>query len=56
MGPRIAAVAAGTIAGLALFAGTFTLWMVYGADPKQDPLLSPLIRNIPMSHVRWRAR
>jgi hypothetical protein len=40
MAKHIAAVAAGTVAGLALLAGAFGLWMVCGADPKQDPLLS----------------
>lgn len=37
---RFGAIAAGTVAGLAIFAGAFGLWMVCGADPKQDPLLS----------------
>ena len=36
----IAAVVAGTVAGLGIFAGVFGLWMVCGADPHQDPLLS----------------
>ena len=36
----IAAVVAGTVAGLGIFAGAFGLWMVFGADPDKDPLIS----------------
>ncbi|KAB7752869.1 hypothetical protein [Mycolicibacterium mucogenicum] len=44
---QLAAIAGGILAGLALFAGSFGIWMVFGADPHQDPLLSP---------VKWRFR
>lgn len=40
MARRIAAVLVGAVAGLAIFASAFGLWMVFGADPDQDPLLS----------------
>ena len=40
MARRVAAVLAGAVAGLAIFAAAFGLWMVFGADPDQDPLLS----------------
>lgn len=30
----------GALVGLALSAGLFTVWMVFGANPDQDPLLS----------------
>ena len=33
-------IAAGTVAGLALFATTFYAWMIWGADPNKDPLVS----------------
>ncbi len=36
----VAALAVGTVAGLALFAAAFYVWMVFGADPNKDPLLS----------------
>lgn len=39
MARHIATVGAGTVAGLAIFVGTFALWMRYGADPNQDSLL-----------------
>ena len=37
---RTAAVVAGIVCGAALFTAAFGLWMVFGADPRQDPLLS----------------
>lgn len=36
----IAAVLAGTVAGLGIFSTMFYLWMIFGADPNKDPLLS----------------
>ena len=33
-------VAFGTVAGIALFCTSFYVWMVFGADPGKDPLLS----------------
>lgn len=40
MGPKIAAVAAGTVLGLVLFAGMGLVFMKWGADPSRDPLVS----------------
>ncbi|WP_255456897.1 MULTISPECIES: hypothetical protein [unclassified Mycolicibacterium] len=37
---RVVAVAAGAVAGLAIFSGAFAVWMVFGADPDQDPVFS----------------
>lgn len=37
---RLGAIAAGTVAGLVIFGGVFSVWMVFGADPDNDPLLS----------------
>ncbi len=37
---RFGAIAAGTVVGLAIFAAAFGMWMVFGADPDKDPLLS----------------
>jgi len=34
------AIASGVLAGLALFATTFYAWMIFGADPDKDPLVS----------------
>lgn len=34
------AVATGIIAGLGIFATTFYIWLIFGADPDKDPLLS----------------
>lgn len=33
-------VAFGAVAGIALFCTSFYVWMVFGADPDKDPLLS----------------
>ncbi|MGX9669911.1 hypothetical protein [Mycobacterium sp. HM-7] len=40
MARSIAAVVAGTVAGLAIFSTAFYMWMAFGADPTNDPLLS----------------
>lgn len=40
MGRKIAALAAGAVLGLLLFGVVFSVWMVFGADPSKDPLLS----------------
>lgn len=37
---NLAAVTAGVFAGLALFATTFYAWMIWGADPSKDSLVS----------------
>jgi len=37
---NLAAIAAGVLAGLALFATTFYAWMIWGADPNKDSLVS----------------
>lgn len=37
---RTLALCAGIASGAVLFAALFTVWMVFGADPNQDPLLS----------------
>lgn len=36
----VAAIAAGTLAGLALFSTAFYVWIIFGADPNKDPLVS----------------
>lgn len=33
-------ISAGIICGTALFAAVFGVWMVFGADPDKDPLVS----------------
>lgn len=33
-------VGAGVVAGLGIFATAFYVWLVFGADPNKDPLLS----------------
>lgn len=40
MARAVTAIAAGTVAGLAISVGTFAIWMRYGADPDKDPLVS----------------
>lgn len=37
---KIAAIAAGVLAGVALFSTAFYVWMIWGADPNKDPLVS----------------
>lgn len=37
---RCAAIATGIVAGLGLSATLGYLWMIFGADPNKDPLLS----------------
>lgn len=40
MSQKIAAIAAGTVLGLVLFAGMGLVFMKWGADPTKDPLVS----------------
>lgn len=37
---KLAAIASGVLAGLALFSTAFYVWMIFGADPDKDPLVS----------------
>ncbi len=37
---KVGAVVVGIVAGLGIFSTAFYAWMIFGADPDKDPLLS----------------
>ncbi len=37
---KVGAVLVGIVAGRGIFSAAFYVWMIFGADPDKDPLLS----------------